>query len=255
MEPVDRSRRPERAAVVLNPVGVPSAAEVLAGELRELILSCELADGDTIPSERVLVEQTETSRATVREALRILEIQNLIRKRAGRAGGAIVQRPTTKLIAASLTMVIRGQQIKLAALMETRQALEPFCAKLAARNRIDDDLAMLDRADADIANAGIDLAAFLKASLDWHVAVAMASHNEMVIGFMTALSHAIYANSENAPFIDDTMRTAAARAHRSITDAIRRRDASAAARRMQRHVRCHADAALGGDGTNANPVD
>jgi DNA-binding FadR family transcriptional regulator len=181
----------------------------------------------------------------VREALRILEIQNLIRKRAGRAGGAIVQRPTTKSIAASLTMVIRGRQIKLADVMETREALEPFCAQLAARNRIDDDLAVLDRADADIANADIDQAAFLKASLDWHVAVAMATHNELLIGFMTALAQAVYVGSENAAFIDDIVRTVAARAHRSITEAIRSRDASAAARRMRRHVRGHADAALG----------
>jgi DNA-binding FadR family transcriptional regulator len=41
--------------------------------LRELILSCGFDDGAFMPSDRVLVEQPQTSRATVREALRILD--------------------------------------------------------------------------------------------------------------------------------------------------------------------------------------
>ena len=49
-------------------------------------------------------------------------------------------------------MLIRGQRIKLADLMETREALEPFCAESAARKRTDDDLELLDRANEDIAD-------------------------------------------------------------------------------------------------------
>ena len=159
------------------------------------------------PPERELVKQTQMSRATVREALRILEVQNLVRVRAGRAGGAFVQRPTTKSMANSVSMLIRGQRIKLADLMETREALEPFCAELAARKRTDDDLAVLDRANNDIADPDADLPAFLQANLDWHVGVAMASHNELLIGFMTALSQAIYTGTENPAFVDDNVRT------------------------------------------------
>src|SRR6202171_1593971 len=153
MEPVDSSSANTRSAVVLNPVEVPKASDVLARELRERILSGELAEGTTLPAERELVKQTQMSRATVREALRILEVQNLVRVRAGRAGGAFVQRPTTKSMANSVTLMIRGQKIKLADLMETREALEPFGAALAARNRTEADLSELDRANAAIADA------------------------------------------------------------------------------------------------------
>src|SRR6202171_5996216 len=140
MEPVDSSSANTRSAVVLNPVEVPKASDVLARELRERILSGELTEGTALPAERELVKQTQMSRATVREALRILEVQNLVRVRAGRAGGAFVQRPTTKSMANSVTLMIRGQKIKLADLMETREALEPYCAELAARNRTDDKM-------------------------------------------------------------------------------------------------------------------
>jgi DNA-binding FadR family transcriptional regulator len=227
----------------------------LARELRERILSGELAEGAALPAERELVKQTQMSRATVRDALRILEVQHLVRVRTGRSGGAFVQRLTPKSMASSVTMLIRGQQIKLADLMETREALEPFCAELAARNRTDEDLAVLDRANAAIADPDADLAAFLHANLDWHMGVATAGRNELLIGFMTALSHAIYTGTENAAFVDDDVRAITVRAHRSITAAIRKRDAEAAGRRMRRHVHSYAEAALSVDDREAINVD
>jgi GntR family transcriptional regulator, transcriptional repressor for pyruvate dehydrogenase complex len=254
MEPAEPAV-PTRSSVLLKPVDVPKASDVLARELRERILSGELPEGTALPAERELVKQTQMSRATVREALRILEVQNLVRVRAGRAGGAFVQRPTPKSMASSVTMLIRGQKIKLADLMETREALEPFCAELAARKRTDDDLAVLDRANDDIANPDADLTSFLQANLDWHVGVAMASHNDLLIGFMTALSHAIYTGTENAKFVDDTVRAVTQRAHRSITNAIRSRDADAAGRRMRRHVHAYAEAALAMDERDAISVE
>jgi GntR family transcriptional regulator, transcriptional repressor for pyruvate dehydrogenase complex len=255
MEKGEASSAPSRSTVLLKPVDVPKASDVLARELRERILSGELVEGTALPAERELVKQTQMSRATVREALRILEVQNLVRVRAGRAGGAFVQRPTTKSMASTVSMLIRGRQIKLADLMETREALEPFCAELAARKHTDEDLAVLDQANTDIAVPGADLSAFLQANLDWHVGVAMASHNELLIGFMTALSQAIYTGTENAAFVDDNVRAVTARAHRSITKAIRSGDAEAAGRRMRNHVHSYAKAALAVDERDAISVE
>ncbi|GFG83106.1 GntR family transcriptional regulator (plasmid) [Mycobacterium paragordonae] len=223
---------------------------MLAGQLRERILNGELAEGTPLPAERELVKQTQMSRATVREALRILEVQNLVRVKAGRAGGAFVQRPTTKSMANSVSMLIRGRHIKLADLMETREAVEPFCAELAAGNRTDEDLTKLDRANEAIADLTADLDQFLQSNLDWHVGVAMASHNELLIGFMMALSQAIYAGTRNAAFVDNEVRAVTGHAHRAITTAIRQRDATAAGRRMRRHVHSYAGA-LAPDGREA----
>src|SRR6201988_3761014 len=223
---------PSRSDIRLSPVDVPKASDVIPGELRERILSGELTEGAPLPAERELVKQTQMSRATVREALRILEVQNLVRVKAGRAGGAFVQRPTTKSMANSVGMLIRGRHIKLVDLMETREALEPFCAELAARNRTDEDLAELDRADDAIADPEADLAQFLQANLDWHVGVAVASHNELLMGFMSALSQAIYAGTDNAAFVDAGVRAITAKTHRAITEAIRDGDGGAAGGRL-----------------------
>jgi len=241
-EPAPSGR--DRSAIKLAPMEVPKASDVLANELRERILAGEFREGTPLPPEREIVIQTRMSRATVREALRILEVQGLIRIRAGRAGGAFVQRPGRESVARSVSMLIRGQQIRLAAVHETREALEPYCARLAARNRTDDEVAGLDAANDAMADSGESLDDFLQANIDWHVGVATASHNEILASFMVALSNAIYTATRTESFVDTSVRDVTVRAHRSITESIRKQDAETAARRMSRHVHVYAEAVL-----------
>lgn len=245
MGPADPTTpRHGRSAIKLAPMEVPKASDVLANELRERILTGEFREGTPLPPERELVTQTRMSRATVREALRILEVQGLIRIRAGRAGGAFVQRPGRDSVARSVSMLIRGQQIRLTAVHETREALEPYCARLAAVNRTDDELAALDAANEAMATTGDNLDDFLQANIDWHVGVATAGHNEILASFMVALSNAIYTATRTESFVDTSVRDVTVKAHRSITDSIRRQDPEAAARRMSRHVHVYAEAVL-----------
>lgn len=255
MTAADGKAGKSRSTIKLAPMSVPKASDVLAHELRERILAGEFPEGTALPPERELVTQTMMSRTTVREALRILEVQGLIRIKAGRAGGAFVDRPDKESLASSLALLIRGRQIRLSALHETREAIEPFCAELAARNRTDSDLATLDAANEKISDENGSLADFLQANVDWHVGVATASHNELLTGFMLALSRAIYVATENEGFVDATVRQTAARAHKSITDAIRKQDADAAVRKMKRHVYSYAGAVLKVDKRTAITVE
>jgi DNA-binding FadR family transcriptional regulator len=245
----------DRSAIRLGPMAVPKASDVLATELRERILDGDFDEDTPLPPERELVLQTRMSRSTVREALRILEVQGLVRIKAGRAGGAFVKRPDQDSVASSVGLLIRGRQLLLADLLETREAIEPFCAQLAARNRTDADLAVLDAANRAIGDENSSLPAFLQANVDWHVGVAAAGHNELLAGLMTGLSRAIYAGTENERFVDAEVRAVTAKAHKSITNAIRQRNPDAAARRMTRHVHSYAKAVLEVDERVAISVD
>src|SRR5712671_5350535 len=140
-EPAISESGPRRRAVRLTPLHVPKASDVLADDLRERILRGDFPEGTALPTERGLVTQTRMSRTTVREALRILEVQGLVRIKTGRSGGAFVQRPGGESVASSVNLLIRGRQVRMAALLETREAIEPACAQLAAKYRTDDDLA------------------------------------------------------------------------------------------------------------------
>jgi GntR family transcriptional regulator, transcriptional repressor for pyruvate dehydrogenase complex len=86
------------------------------------------------------------------------------------------------------------------------------------------------------------LADFLQANVNWHVAVAIASHNELLTGFMLALSRAIYSSTDTKGFIDSDVRRTTIRAHWGITEAIRAQDPDAALRRMNKHVHAYAEA-------------
>jgi len=242
-EPAISESGPRRRAVQLTPLQVPKAPAVLADDLRERILRGDFPEGTALPPERELVNQTRMSRATVREALRILEVQGLVRIKTGRAGGAFVYRPGEESMADSVNLLIRGRQIRIPALLETREAIEPFCAQLAAKHRTDEDLGRLEAANAAMADAGT-LAEFLQANVDWHVAVAVAGRNELLTGFMRALSRGLYASTDNQGFVDDEVRRTALRAHRAVTKAIRAKDPDAAGRRMSRHVHSYAEAVM-----------
>jgi DNA-binding FadR family transcriptional regulator len=218
---------PERASIRLAPITVPKASDVLANELRERILSGEFPVGTGLPAERDLVTQTRMSRTSVREALRILEVQGLVSIKVGRTGGAFVEHPGEAALASTLDLLIRGRQIPLPALLEVRSAIEPFCARLAATHRTDQDLRDLDAANAATTDS-------LSSFVEWHVALAHAGHNEILSGLMSALSHAIYAASNDA-VVDDAQRRSALDAHEEVTDAIRHGDAESAARQMIRH--------------------
>lgn len=235
-----------RSKIRMAPMVVPKASDVLANELRERILKGELAEGTALPPERELVQQTQMSRPTVREALRILEVQGLVRIRAGRTGGAFVQHPGRETMAHTVGLLIRGRQLRMAALLETREAIEPFCAQLAARHRTEEDLVALDAANDALENS-TDLSKFLQTNVDWHVAVANASHNELLSGLMLALQQAIYSSTENEAFVDENVRSTTLRAHKSVTKAIRDSDPEAALRRMSRHVHSYAEAVLAAD--------
>ena len=239
-EPAIPESGPRRHAVRLTPLRVPKSSDVLADELRERILCGDFPEDTALPPERELVKQTRMSRATVREALRILEVQGLVRVKTGRAGGAYVYRPGQDSMADSVSLLIRARQIRIPALLET---LEPFCAQLAAKCRTDEDLGRLEAANAAMAADGT-LAEFLQANVDWHVAVAAASHNELLAGFMLALSRSIYASTDNQGFVDDDVRRTTLRAHRAVTKAIRAQDPDAASRRMSRHVHSYAEAVM-----------
>lgn len=230
-------------AIRLSSMEVAKASDVLADELRERILSGEYREGTPLPPERELVVQTRLGRTTVREALRILQAQGLVRIRTGRNGGAFVQHPGEESVASTVELLIRGRRMRLVSIHETREAIEPSCARLAALHRTDTELATLDAAN-EATVAGGSLEEFLQANVDWHVGVAAAGHNEILTGMMTALSRAIFAATRTEGFVNDEVRAITVRAHRSITRAIRDRDPDAAVRRMGRHVHGYTEAVL-----------
>jgi DNA-binding FadR family transcriptional regulator len=220
----------------LGPIHVPKSSEVLASQLRVHILDGTIADGAALPAERDLVVQTGLSRGSVREALRILHTEGLITTRPGRLGGSVARRPGDDALARYIGLFVQGRGISLMSLLQVREAIEPSIASLAAVNRTQEDLAALVAITKRIEDAFANVPVYLTENVNWHIAIASASHNELLKAFITAISGLVFKASAIENFASEDVRTLVIKAHRRILQAIVERDADAAGRRMARHL-------------------
>ena len=240
---------------VLSRITAPKASDLLADELRARIRSGEWPEGLSLPTERELSAQSGLSRTTVREALRMLEVDGMIEIRPGRGGGARVRRPAGDEFTRQLELFIWGRNISPQHLHDVRTALEALGAEGAARNRTPSELDDLIGKTEAVEGAVDDMNAYLDANLAWHLAVARASHNELLISFMEVLSAAIHEATEIEAFDSPDVRLSTLKIHRGILAAITAGDADAARRRMLRHVSAARDVALDGtELTHSTPV-
>lgn len=129
---------------------VRKSYEQVADQLRELIVSGRLAQGERLPTETVLSAEVGVSRATVREALRLLAAQGLIRTARGAAGGSYVTMPTVDHISDSLSsniaLLTDARDLTLEELIEARELLEVSAARFAAARRAPEDVERLRKA-------------------------------------------------------------------------------------------------------------
>ena len=107
----------------------------IADELRRLIVSGELSEGESLGREPELVERFGVSRPSLREALRILEAEGLISVVRGMLGGVVVHAPDTSMTARTAALVLQARNVSLADVHEARTLLEPTAVRELAASR------------------------------------------------------------------------------------------------------------------------
>ncbi len=131
----------------------------IINQIQEAILEGKLKAGDKLPAERKLKELFQTSRGTLREALRVLEQKGLITIKTGTNGGAIVKNVTTQKISESLDLLIRSQKVSLNDLAQFRKDVEGIVTGLAAKKASDENMGALNtilQKEQDLVETGID---------------------------------------------------------------------------------------------------
>ena len=119
------------------------SAEILR-QLKSAILAGRLKSGDKLPSEKQLAQQFQSSRGSVREAIRTLEQAGLLVVRRGAGGGAIVADGDLRHVTDSLFTLIRLGSVSIHDLTEVRVILEPRIASLAAQRITAEELARIE---------------------------------------------------------------------------------------------------------------
>lgn len=222
--------------ISLKPLSVQKSYLLLAEELRRTIVEGQLPEGTRLPSERELVDQTGINRSSVREALRMLEVEGLLRSKPGRYGGNIVARPDNDLMAHFVGQFIRVNCIPVGSLQQARTTIEPALARLAAQNRNADDIETMDRICKSMADGPLPAQDFACLNTDWHNAVAAASKNELLAAFQYAMSHSVMLSTRGELFGEPDLQRAVCHVHERVVDAIRDKDPEEAERLMLRHI-------------------
>jgi DNA-binding FadR family transcriptional regulator len=153
-----------------------TASETIAEQIRSEIATGRLKPGDMLPSERVLLEQYQVARPTMRGALRILESDGLVSIERGTHGGARIIAPDVTALARRVGLHLQLRGTDLRELVEAQTIIQPGAAALAARARNADDLARL-RVAVDACATPETVEGFLDAVVAFTEALLAAAHN------------------------------------------------------------------------------
>lgn len=176
-----------RAAGRRRPARRSKAAVVLAQSIAAEIQRRGLQTGDKLLSEQKMVERYGVARGSLREALRYLELQGVLRIKSGPGGGPVIQTPDGGHFASTLALMLQFVGAPFRTLIETRWVVEPGIAALAAERATAEDLAALRACHQAMRGALADGARFAEESRRFHDLLAFASGNALFRFLLPAL--------------------------------------------------------------------
>lgn len=217
------------APTSIEPVRRLKVADSVAAQMTELIARGDLRSDSRLPSERVLADQFGVGRSSMREALRILEANGLVRTEHGIGVFVSDGNEHTRGL-----LVL--ESCKLPDVFEVRRSLEPLAASLAARHAapaaVDDIVAIYAAADGP----EVTDAQFVQLDVRLHRAIAEASGNRVLARIYASMEPVLVTYSERVIQLADRRRVAHV-GHRRIVDAIRNGHVRASREAAMRHIR------------------
>lgn len=211
-----------------------SLSSQIVADVRDALFAKRLQPGDFLGTEKELAARHGVSRIVARDALRTLEALGIVEIRMGKGGGARIARGNPRLFAEALAVQLDLTGVTAAEIMDAQRAVEVHGAGLAAENATKTDIAKLRQLIAEAEASLENLDAFTRLSRDFHVAVAEASHNRVLVVQLLSLAHISW------PRHNATATAKLARkileVHTKLVDLIEKRDAPGTRALMDDHV-------------------
>jgi DNA-binding FadR family transcriptional regulator len=220
-------------------------AETVADAIRRDIIRGQLKDGDSLPAEAQLIAEFGVSRPTMREAVRILESEGLIRVARGAKGGAQVSAPTFALVARAAGIALQSNGATLGDIYRVRTIIEPPAARMIAEGNSVAAAAVLHRQlDKELALIGNRKACAL-AIAEFHIIMMDLCGNVTLRMFGHALQHLVERHLALAQRRDPSQNIAALtertrfglRSHARLIQLIEEQDGPGAERHWDNHMR------------------
>jgi GntR family transcriptional repressor for pyruvate dehydrogenase complex len=225
----------------------PSAARVFFGgrsdslswqivsSVRDALFAKKLRSGEFLGTESELAERFGVSRIVARDALRTLQALGIVDIRMGKGGGARIARGNPRLFAEALAVQLDLTGVSAREIMDAQRAIETLAAELAAENSTAADHAKFQHLLAETESQIHDVAAFTELGREFHLAVAEASHNRVLVVQLISLQHVSWPSRNNTLTLDVSRRILDV--HRELAALIEARDGAGARRVMDEHVK------------------
>ena len=209
--------------------------EQIVQQIEESILKGALKPGDQLPAERELADQFGVSRTAVREAVKALREKGLVEAQPGR--GTFITAGTSRSIGQTLDWILRtGPGERTTHLTEVREILEPEIAAMAASRADREAISSMREAVSVMDNAKGDPETYIEADLDFHLALAEAAANPLILSLIDSIV-VILREQRLRIFKVQGGPERGQYHHRRILDAVEHRDPQGAREAMRAHLR------------------
>ena len=224
--------------LMLQPLRKRNLYEDVIRILMRKIYQGQLSTGDKLPGERDLATQLEINRATVREALRIMEYMQVIEKRAG-DGIYVTASANTLPFQAEVFKILSEDELdseSLAAANEAIILIESAIGRLAAVRRTDEDLTKLHTMLENLKSSPTEITPnqFAQMDKEFHLAIGQAAKSSFLLSIATTLwvliiryAEVLYRVEENRTKTIDNLQ--------QLLDKIEIKDESGASKAMEHH--------------------
>lgn len=212
-------------------------AQLVANEIVSEIVAQGLKEGDRLPTESTMLEEFDVGRASIREALRILEIYGLIRIRQGHKGGPVVAALEPSDLGRTLSLYFQITGGTYGDLVEARLIIEPVMARLAAECQDPDDMRHLhDVMDRDAAGS-LEDPEYIRLADEFHYAICGMSGNRIMDMLGRSLRTLYIGRISGRGVFPPEGRTIAKKLHADIGEAVLDGKAELAESLMESHMR------------------
>jgi len=207
--------------------------ERVATHIQDVIVAGDLEPGDKLPSETELCGQFGVSRTVIREAMKSLEQRGLLSIEPGR--GTFVSAMSSQALSDSFGLFIRASDVSARNLIEVREHLEVKIAELAAERAKPENLAKMEQAIEEMDKNIESVEEFIRADLDFHMAVAEATQNDVFLALVGSLIDEMQDIRRVSADVPDGFDDAQYY-HKAIYECVKKRDKEGAAEVMQKHL-------------------
>ena len=213
-------------------------SEHIIEQIREAIFEGRLKPGDRLPHEKELMSDFNVSKATLREALRSLEVLGFLEIRKGASGGPFVTEVDMKKARDCFTNFLHFKNLSITSLSEVRLILEPYIAEKAALGITQEDLKRLEELLKEceyVLKHDIPIVT-RKNEIEFHRTICSVTGNPILMFILDFVENLLIDTKEILkPSKEFSQKVQ--RAHKRIYNALLRRDAKKAREEMVKHVR------------------